>query len=197
MRSVPAVFRPSSAFLRTGAVAAGVAGLALLAGAPARAAAAADDSLLSHIPPAIRGACTPTGKPDLPAAAVAAATCKSAAGFPVLYEQFPDKDAMQKQWEADLNPYSFGYDACNASTPLNGKQSYQVGQKPVGVMSCYKDAQDGSTYVEWINNDLSILSLAKTTSGDSSSYTQLLQWWRTAGPLPSDTSAATSVPAAG
>lgn len=196
MRSAPAVFRPSSAFLRTGAVAAGAAGLALLAGAPARA-AAADDSLLSHIPPAIRGACTPAAKPDLPSAAVAAATCKSAAGFPVLYEQFPDKDSMQKQYEADLGPYSFGYDACNASTPLNGKQPYQVGQKPVGVMSCYKDAQDGATYVEWIDNDLSILSLAKTTSGDSSSYAQLLQWWRTAGPLPSAGSAATSEPAAG
>ncbi|MGW1072097.1 hypothetical protein [Streptomyces sp. NPDC002537] len=178
MSRAPAVFRPSPARVRTGVVMAGAACMALLAVQPARA-SVADDSLLAHVPPAIRGSCSSVAASQLPSSAVGAVSCKPTGGAPVVYMQFPDTFSMQNAYDSDLSNYSFGYTSCDASTPLNGKQPYSVAGQEAGKMACYRDKDGSGNDIEWTNSTLSILSLTKS----SSPYDQLLRWWQSAGPV--------------
>ena len=136
----------------------------------------AEQLLLSHVPPAIAGTCTPVDTSD--PARQAQVACKP--GGPVsdaVYILFNDNSSMDDAFDSQQasSPNATG-DDCSQG-PSQG--AWTIDGVEEGRLYC--DEANSQAFIVWTDDRFSILSVGAATSTD---YASLFDWWANeAGPI--------------
>ncbi|MFI1971238.1 hypothetical protein BLA24_32710 [Streptomyces cinnamoneus] len=139
-------------------------------------------ALLTHVPSGLRSGCRAVDRSRYGASVTAVVECRLTGGVTAVYAQFTDVSGMNTRLGEIMSRETFTHSGCGASTPLNGRQRFVVGNnRSEGTLICFQ-GDDGDPHLIWSDESLAIMTEAQSAPV---SYGDLLDWWRkSAGPVP-------------
>ena len=108
---------------------------------------------------------------------IAGISCQPAGSAEVAwYYQFDSVASMDAGFDSFLPASASGKDCRQGPSSV----SYKIGDKPAGRLACYENTgTNGGLQAQWTDTQLKILAFGQESSG---SYSDLREWWLTAGP---------------